>query len=79
MMTKYFHGQEKRLDSILNVYNQDTLSWVEMQRIYNKAQTTGYIQNVLNPRIKAEPLLLSHILTDLETTVVENRGKTTKR
>lgn len=56
-----------------------TLSWVEMQRIYNKAQTTGYIQNVLNPRIKAEPLLLSHILTDLETTVVENRGKTTKQ
>lgn len=50
-----------------------------MQRIYNKAQNTGYIQNVLNPWIKAEPLLLSHILTDLETTVVENRGKTTKQ
>lgn len=50
-----------------------------MQRIYNKAQNTGYIQNVLNPRIKAEPLLLSHILTVLETTVVENRGKTTKQ
>lgn len=64
---------------IVKVCNQESSSWMEKQRGHNKVQTTGYIQKLLNPQIKAEPLLLSHILTDLDSTVVENRGKTTKQ